>query len=134
MNMPLKEKSYMSNKELGNSYENYVIRELQKKGYWVHLLKDNQNGQPFDIIAIGSQFILCLDAKHCVGNRFDFKNIRENQLNSFDYLSQFHNPYVIRGFVIGDLNEPLRILTYGELERLKLIGMKSTYLEQLNQL
>lgn len=124
----------MSNKELGNTYENYVIGQLQKKGYWVHLLKDSQNGQPFDIIAIGSKYIYCLDAKHCVGKRFDFENIRENQLNSFEYLSQFNNPNVIRGFVIGDFNTPLKLLTYGELERLKLTGNKSTYLEQLNQL
>lgn len=122
----------MSNKALGNTFEARVIARLQECGFWVHLLKDNHNGQPFDIIAIGEEYIWCIDAKHCVGNRFNFSNIRENQKEAFEYLGQFKNEKLFRGFIIGDTE--LHVLPYNDYKLLAKKGHKSIIVNMLNKL
>lgn len=90
------------NKVIGNTTENKAINVFMKMGYWVHKFVDSQAGQPCDIIAMGKGNIVFCDIKHCVGDKFNFKNIRENQLNSFELLRR-KNPdaeYLHCGFYI----------------------------------
>ena len=42
----------MNNKKIGNSVEKTTRTYLASLGFWAHLLVDNANGQPFDIVAI----------------------------------------------------------------------------------
>ena len=43
----------MSNKKLGNKFENEFADILADEfGFWVHLLNQNKSGQPADIIAV----------------------------------------------------------------------------------
>ena len=41
----------MSNKSNGTAFEREFAEMLSERGFWVHLLKNNSNGQPFDVIA-----------------------------------------------------------------------------------
>ena len=41
----------ISNKKLGNSFEEEFAELLYEHGFWVHLLQQNAAGQPADIIA-----------------------------------------------------------------------------------
>ena len=121
----------MSNKAIGNGFESVIIGYLSKKGYWVHLLKDNQNGQPFDIIALGGDKVLCLDAKHCETKKFPLSNVRENQELAFDYISSIYNGNSEIGFVIGSDKDNLHLLTFDEYKKLKANKKKSVVIEEL---
>ena len=52
---------------------------LAEKGFWVHRLQDNQNGQPFDIIAVKNGRAYAFDCKDCAGHSFPLSRIEENQ-------------------------------------------------------
>lgn len=90
------------NKVIGNTTEAKAINMFSKNGYWCHKFIDSQAGQPCDIIAMGKGQIVFCDIKHCIGDKFNFKNIRENQINSFELLKR-KNPdvnYLHLGFYI----------------------------------
>lgn len=69
----------MSNKSIGTAFEKEFAELLAEKGFWVHRLQDNQNGQPFDIIAVKNGRAYAFDCKDCVGRAFPLSRIEENQ-------------------------------------------------------
>ena len=69
----------MSNKELGNKFENELAELLDEKGFWVHLLNQNKSGQPADMIAAMNRHAHLIDAKVCQNNTFPLSRIEENQ-------------------------------------------------------
>lgn len=75
---------------MGLEFERECVRILHDAGYWAHRINPNAAGQqPFDIIAIKGSRICIYDAKVVsVGHRFPFSRIEDNQLNSFEAVSQ----------------------------------------------
>ena len=69
----------MSNKSMGTAFEREFAELLAEKGFWVHRLQDNQNGQPFDIIAVKNGRAYAFDCKDCAGRSFPLSRIEENQ-------------------------------------------------------
>lgn len=69
----------MSNRKLGNDFEQEVCDILFAKGFWSHLMKQSQAGQPADIIAVRNSIGYLIDAKVCSDNTFDLSRIEENQ-------------------------------------------------------
>lgn len=69
----------MSNKSAGTAFEKEFAELLAEKGFWVHRLQDNQNGQPFDIIAVKNGRAYAFDCKDCAGRSFPLSRIEENQ-------------------------------------------------------
>ena len=69
----------MSNKSAGTTFEKEFAELLAGKGFWVHRLQDNQNGQPFDIIAVKNGRAYAFDCKDCAGRSFPLSRIEENQ-------------------------------------------------------
>lgn len=69
----------MSNKSIGTAFEREFAELLAEKGFWVHRLQDNQNGQPFDIIAVKNGRAYAFDCKDCAGHSFPLSRIEENQ-------------------------------------------------------
>lgn len=67
------------NKKLGNKFEKELSEILYNAGYWVHLLNQNKNGQPADIIAVKNKKAYLIDAKVCSLEKFAFKRVEENQ-------------------------------------------------------
>lgn len=90
----------MNNKKIGNATEKKLCELLQQKGFWVHLMAYNSNGQPCDVIALKNNWPLLLDVKHCSGKRFEVKNIQPNQIEVFKYLKQSNNIGTTCGFAI----------------------------------
>ena len=74
----------MINKKLGNDFEKELSEILYDAGYWVHLLNQNKNGQPADIIAVRSGGAYLIDAKVCTYEVFPFRRIEENQQLAMD--------------------------------------------------
>lgn len=78
-----------------------VANFLSRANSFVSLFKKGVDGnQPFDLIAIDSNSVMCLDVKLCDKDYFTFNRVEENQKNSFQFLSSLGNPNVHLGFAI----------------------------------
>ena len=69
----------MSNKKLGNDFEQELCEKLSGYGFWVHLLNANKAGQPADIIAVKNKTAYLIDAKVCSSRGFALSRMEENQ-------------------------------------------------------
>ena len=69
----------MTNKKMGNRFEQELCSILYANGFWVHNFTQNQAGQPADIIAAKNGKVMLIDAKVCSNNRFKLGRIEENQ-------------------------------------------------------
>ena len=83
------------NKKLGNDFEKELSEILYDAGYWVHLLNQNKNGQPADIIAVKNIKSYLIDAKVCSYEVFPFRRIEDNQRLAMDMWQECGNttPY-----------------------------------------
>jgi Holliday junction resolvase len=69
----------MSNKKDGNNFEREFADLLYNMGFWVHLLSQNQAGQPADVLAVRNGKAYLIDCKVCSGKGFSTSRIEENQ-------------------------------------------------------
>ena len=69
----------MSNRAIGNSFEDDLCNILFSYGFWSHNLKQNNSGQPADVIAVKNKKAYLIDCKVCSNNRFVLSRIEENQ-------------------------------------------------------
>ena len=74
----------MTNKKLGNDFEQEVCEILSKHGFWVHPLNANKSGQPADIIAVRNKTAYLIDAKVCSSRGFALSRVEENQELAMD--------------------------------------------------
>ena len=74
----------MSNRKSGDDFEVECASALAANGFWVHRLKQNSAGQPFDIIAVKDGYATAIDCKVCEKDVFDLSRIEENQLNAME--------------------------------------------------
>lgn len=85
---PVKTSKVKNNKTIGSEFEKDFCDYLSKMGFWVHFLNPAPNGsQPFDIIAISRDTVLCIDCKTLEGDRFPFNRIEDNQESAFSMLN-----------------------------------------------
>lgn len=69
----------MTNKKLGNDFEQELCKRLSEYGFWVHVLNANKAGQPADIIAVRNKTAHLIDAKVCSSRGFALSRMEENQ-------------------------------------------------------
>ena len=81
----------MSNKSEGTKFEKEFAQMMSDNGFWVHCMKDNANGQPFDVIASRNGITYVFDCKDCQGKYFQLSRIEENQHNAMALWSQTGN-------------------------------------------
>lgn len=72
----------MSNKKAGTKFEREFAQMLSENGFWSHCMRDNQNGQPFDVIAGKNGITYVFDCKDCQSGVFSLNRIEENQDNA----------------------------------------------------
>ena len=120
----------MINKKLGNDFEKELSEILYDAGYWVHLLNQNKNGQPADIIAVKNGKAYLIDAKVCMYEVFPFRRIEENQHLSMDMWIECGNidPY----FALKARNE-IYMVSYVTIKNLIRNGKKQLNLEDMNK-
>ena len=118
------------NKRLGNDFEKELSEILYDAGYWVHLLNQNKNGQPADIIAVKNRMAFLIDAKVCSYEVFPFKRIEENQHLAMDMWIECGNiePY----FALKCRNE-IYMVGYRTIKDLQKKGKKQLNLEDMNK-
>lgn len=81
----------MSNKSNGTAFERAFAQMLSENGFWVHLMKENQNGQPFDVIAAKNGQTYVFDCKDCQNGTFSLSRIEENQHSAMSLWSRTGN-------------------------------------------
>lgn len=74
----------MSNKSKGNDFEIFIGGLLAHHGFWAHILQDNKNGQPFDIIATKDNAPYAFDCKECESDRFQLSRMEANQIGAMN--------------------------------------------------
>lgn len=112
----------MINKKLGNKFEKELSEILYDAGYWVHLLNQNKNGQPADIIAVQGRIAWLIDAKECTGDVFALSRIEFNQSASMELWQECGNtsPY----FALKTSKNEIYMLSYDILRDLAKDGKK----------
>ena len=118
------------NKKLGNNFEKELSEILYNAGYWVHLLNQNKNGQPADIIAVKNKKAYLIDAKVCSLEKFAFKRVEENQRLSMQMFIDCGNttPY----FALKARNE-IYMLSYKTIRDLIKQGKKQLDFAEINK-
>ncbi len=70
----------MSNKKLGNDFEQELCDILSGYGYWVHNLAMNKSGQPADVLAVRNKVAYLIDAKVVSTKKgFALSRVEDNQ-------------------------------------------------------
>lgn len=120
----------MINKKLGNKFEKELSEILYDAGYWVHLLNQNKNGQPADIIAVKNGKAYLIDAKECTREIFPLKRMEYNQELSMGLWIECGNttPY----FALKARNE-IYMVDYTTVMDLIRKGKKQLNLEDMNK-
>ena len=120
----------MINKKLGNDFEKELSEILYDAGYWVHLLNQNKNGQPADIIAVKNGGAYLIDAKVCSYEIFPFKRIEDNQRLAMDMWQECGNttPY----FALKCRNE-IYMVDWNTIKDLIQNGKKQLNLDDMNK-
>ena len=120
----------MINTKLGNKFEKELSEILYNAGYWVHLLNQNKNGQPADIIAVKNKKAYLIDAKVCSLEKFAFKRVEENQHLSMQMFIDCGNttPY----FALKARNE-IYMLSYKTIRDLIKQGKKQLDFAEINK-
>lgn len=88
-----------NNRKAGNSFERKLAQTLFDNGFWVHLLTQNQAGQPADLIAAKNRKTYLIDCKECSGNGFPLSRVEPNQQSAMSLWkdrSQFYALFAIK--------------------------------------
>ena len=83
----------MSNKKLGNDFENRFVEILSQEGYWCHLFAQISAGQPADVIAVRNGKAYLIDCKVCINDKFPFSRIESNQHTAMTLWKSSGNGY-----------------------------------------
>lgn len=88
----------MMPKSAGRAFEDRIIRDLRRRGWWTYLTPNTISGQPFDIIAISQTTGIAIEVKHLNGYRFDLSRVEPNQRIALkDFMDKGNDAF----FVIG---------------------------------
>lgn len=116
----------------GRQFEDHVVKELHKAGYWVHRIHPDEAGQqPFDIIAVRGSKICAYDAKVVSeGKRFPLNRIEDNQLNAFRLIEKKSNGADI-GLLILEDSGKIRFFDIARINTALWLSKKSIVLADL---
>ena len=106
----------MSNKKIGNDFENEFCEILSENGFWVHNFAQNQAGQPADVIAVRDGGSFLIDCKVCITGRFQLNRIEENQQLAMQHWLDMGNDEAWFALKVNDeiLMIPYRRLMYAK--------------------
>ena len=81
----------VSNKKLGTGFERKFAQFLSSNGFWVHLLTQNNSGQPADVLAARKGQPFLIDCKVCQNGIFKIDRIEQNQETAMEHWSRCGN-------------------------------------------
>jgi len=118
----------MSNKKSGNDFEKDFCKLASKAGFWAHILQDNHNGQPADVIITKNGKAALVDCKDCEKDIFLFNRIEENQELSMTKWLKTGNRNTV--FVLK-VSSGVRVSPFQLLYNLREHGIKQLNLDQI---
>ena len=122
----------MGNKSLGSSFERDFGELLSKSGYWVHILQDNRNGQPFDVIAAKNNITRVFDCKVC-SDGFRLSRMEPNQISAMQLWESCGNQegaFAIKALKAGTVY----IIPFRSLLNIRNSGVKFLNIDQIRKL
>lgn len=112
-----------SNKRDGSAFERCFAKALSKNA-WVHILRDNANGQPFDVIAVCSNTTYAYDCKLCKGNVFWCSRIEVNQRLAFERMLKHGNKYCYFAICFAAEADRVYCVPYVKIKQYKSINVE----------
>ena len=79
------------NRKVGTGFERDLCLSLSGCGFWAHNLAQNNQGQPFDVIAARNGVSYPIDCKDCSKNIFKMERIEENQFSAMSLWEETGN-------------------------------------------
>lgn len=82
----------MSNKKIGESFEQELLEILKENNFWATKLKEKETGGPFDIVATKNNLFISIEAKNLNNKtKFPKERIEPNQINSYERLCEVNS-------------------------------------------
>ena len=120
-----------SNRSVGDAFEREFCELLSAYGFWAHNLKQDNAGQPADVIAVKNKIAYLIDCKDCSAKGFDLRRIEENQITAMQLWNECGNGqgwfalkvptgdiYMLPVFVIMAYRSRQSSLSYAEIHEL----------------
>lgn len=82
---------HKSNRAVGNEFEQELCELLFDYGFWCHNLKQNNSGQPADVIAVRNKIAYLIDCKDCSAKGFDLRRVEDNQITAMQLWDECGN-------------------------------------------
>lgn len=101
-----------SNRAIGNAFEQELCELLFEYGFWVKNLKQDNAGQPADVIAVRNKVAYLIDAKDCSSKGFDLRRVEENQTTAMKLWDECGNG---RGWFAFKVNDEVYMLSIGAI-------------------
>lgn len=80
-----------SNRAVGNEFERELCELLYAYGFWAHNLKQDNSGQPADVIAARNKVAYLIDCKDCSSKGFDLRRVEDNQITAMELWEECGN-------------------------------------------
>lgn len=80
-----------SNRAVGNAFEQELCALLFDEGFWAHNLKQDNAGQPADVIAVRNKVAYLIDCKDCSAKGFDLRRVEDNQVTAMELWEECGN-------------------------------------------
>ena len=120
-----------SNRDVGNAFEQELCELLSAYGFWAHNLKQDNSGQPADVIAARNKTAYLIDCKDCSAKGFDLRRVEDNQITAMQLWNECGNGqgwfaikvptgdiYMLPLFVVMAYRSRQASLSYAEIHEL----------------
>jgi Holliday junction resolvase len=92
----------LSNKKTGSNFEKELAKIFSDLGYWVMVIPDDKQGQPFDLIIAKDGRPCVIECKTCARKTFDISRIEVNQRYAFELFEKTGNHHSFFAFKYKD--------------------------------
>ncbi len=120
----------MSNKKLGNSFEDEFTKLLSSHGWWALNIGGNALGQPADVIAVKNTVAQLIDCKVCSKNRFELSRVEPNQELS---MSLWHDTNNGTAWFALKIDDGIYMLSFEKVKLYLANGVKSLNKEEIKK-
>lgn len=117
-----------SNKKTGSDFEEEFSKLAFSRGFWVHKMTANRDGQPADVIISRDNMSALVDCKVCENNKFPLSRIEDNQEYAMFLWLDRGNSHA--GFALK-IKDEIRIINFLTLMDAKDSGKKSFNFDQI---